>query len=200
MKIRSPLLMASVAALGLATFVGRAEAKKATATAAAPAAASNGFQTDFLALLDDVQKKVLSLEDAIPQDKFKWRPAPGVRSISEAFLHIAYGNYGFTKGATGKAPPADVGWGTDHAKWDTKTTDKAEIKKVLEASFDHVRAAMKEVQDADLDKKVNVFGHDMTERAVWMALLGHLNEHMGQEVAYARANNVVPPWSMPKGG
>ena len=71
---------------------------------------------------------------------------------------------------------------------------------MLETSFDHVRAAMKEVQDADLDKKVNVFGHDMTERAVWMALLGHLNEHMGQEVAYARANDVVPPWSRCRDG
>ena len=98
-----------------------------------PPRPSNRFQTDFLELLDDVQKKILSLEDAMPQDKFKWRPSPGVRSVSEAFLHIAYGNYGFTKGATGKAPPADVGWGTDHAKWDTKTTDKAEIKKTLES-------------------------------------------------------------------
>ncbi len=77
MKMRSPLLIAAVVSLGLAAFVARAEAKKA----ATPAAASNGFQTDFLVLLDDVQKKVLSLEDAIPQDKFKWRPAPGVRSI-----------------------------------------------------------------------------------------------------------------------
>ena len=196
MKMRSPFLIAAVATLGLAAFVARAEAKKA----AAPAAASNGFQTDFVALLDDVQKKILSLEDAIPQDKFKWRPAPGIRSVSEAFLHIAYGNYGFTKGATGQAPPAAVGWDMDHAKWDGKTTDKAEIKKTLEASFDQVRAAMKDVTDADLDKKVSAFGHDMTERAVWMALLGHLNEHMGQEVAYARANGVVPPWSMTKGG
>jgi uncharacterized damage-inducible protein DinB len=195
MKMRSPLLIAAVATLSLATFVARAEAKKA----ATPAAVNNGFQTDFLALLDDVQKKILSLEDAIPQDKFKWRPAPGIRSVSEAFLHIAYGNYGFTKGATGKAPPADVGWEMDRAKWDAKTTDKAEIKKTLEASFDHVRGAMKDVKDADLDKKVNVFGHDMTERAVWMALLGHLNEHMGQEVAYARSNGVVPPWSKTAG-
>ena len=58
---------------------------------------------------------------------------------------------------------------------------------------------MKDVTDADLDKKVSFFGHEMTERAVLMALLGHLNEHMGQEVAYARANGVVPPWSMPQG-
>ena len=147
-----------------------------------------------------MQKKILSLEEAIPREKFKWRPAPGVRSIAEAFLHIAYGNYGFTKGATGKEPPADAGWTADCAKWDAKTTDKAEIKRILERSFDHVRAAMKEVHDADFDKLESRFGHQMTARALWMALLGHLNEHMGQEVAYARANGVVPPWSMAHGG
>jgi uncharacterized damage-inducible protein DinB len=197
MKMRSPILIIAAFTLGLVAVATRAQAKKAAPATAVPA---NAFQNDFLALLDDVQKKIVSLEDAVPQDKFKWRPAPGVRSISEAFLHIAYGNYGFTKGATGAAPPADSGWDADRAKWDAKTTDKAEVKKILEKSFDQVRAAMKEVHDADLDKTVNVFGHQMTERAVWMALIGHLNEHLGQEVAYARANGVVPPWSLPKGG
>jgi uncharacterized damage-inducible protein DinB len=198
MKMHTRKLVVVAATLCLAALVTRAEAKKPAVPAAT--AAANGFQTDFLAQLDDVQKKILSLEEAIPQDKFKWRPAVGVRSISEAFLHIAYGNYGFTKGATGKEPPAAAGWGPDRAKWDAKTTDKAQIKQALEASFDHVRAAMKDVRDADLDAKVNVFGQEMTGRRVWMGLLGHLNEHMGQEVAYARANGVVPPWSMPKGG
>ena len=204
MKTRSPLLISALATLGLAALVARADAKKpappAAAQPAAAAAPARAFQTDFLGLLDDVQKKILSLEEAIPQDKFKWRPAPGVRSISEAFLHIAYANYGLTKGATGKVPPADIGWDGDRAKWDGKTTDKAQIKQTLEKSFDHVRATMKDVQDADLDKKVSLFGHEMTERAVFMLVLGHLNEHMGQEVAYARANGVVPPWSMAKGG
>ena len=198
-KKTGPRFLALVlATVGVAALVARAEAKKPVATAtAAPARA---FQTDFLGLLDDVQKKVLSLEDAVPADKFKWRPAPGVRSIAEAYLHIAFGNYGITRAATGKEPPADAGWEMDRAKWDTKTTDKAEIRKVLEKSFEPVRTVMKGVEDADLDKKVTFFGHDMTERAVLMLLLGHLNEHMGQEVAYARANGVVPPWSMAKGG
>jgi uncharacterized damage-inducible protein DinB len=193
MKIRSRLLIAALATLGVAGFVSRADAKKAAPAAAA--APQGAFQTDFIGLIDDVEKKVLSLEDAFPQDKFKWRPAPGVRSVSEAFLHIAYGNYGLTKAATGKEPPAAVGWGPDHAKWDGQTTDKAAIKKILEASYDNVRAALKDVKDADLDKKVSFFGHDMSERQVLMIIFGHSNEHLGQEVAYARANNVVPPWS-----
>jgi hypothetical protein len=84
------LSILAIATLGLTAVVTEAEAKK-PAVAAAPAAASpaNAFQNDFLALLDDVQKKILSLEEATPQDKFKWRPAPGVRSIAEAYLHIA---------------------------------------------------------------------------------------------------------------
>jgi uncharacterized damage-inducible protein DinB len=201
MNTRPRLLALVLATLGVTALVTRAEAKKPAAAApSATAAPARAFQTDFLGLFDDVQKKILSLEDAVPADKFKWRPAAGVRSIAEAYLHIAFGNYGITRAASGKEPPADAGWQMDRTKWDTKTTDKAEIKKVLEKSFEHVRTVMKDVQDADLDKKVSFFGHEMTERAVFMVLLGHLNEHMGQEVAYARANGVVPPWSMAKGG
>jgi uncharacterized damage-inducible protein DinB len=195
MKMRFRILLAAAATLGVVTFVARADAKKAAPEPAAAAATANAFQGDFLGLLDDVHKKVLSLLDAFPEDKLKWRPAPGVRSVSEAFLHIAYSNYLLTKMATGKEPPAAVGWGPDHAKWDGQTTDKAAIKKILQASYDHVGATVKEVKDADLDKRVPFFGHELSERAVLMVIIGHNNEHMGQEVAYARSNGVVPPWS-----
>jgi uncharacterized damage-inducible protein DinB len=195
MKKRARLLAAATVMLGVAAFVARAEAKKAAAPAAAHA-----FQNDFLWNVDDVAKKILSLEEAVPQDKFKWRPAPGVRSIGEAYLHIAFGNYLLTRIATGQEPPADAGWEMNGPKWDSKTTDKKEIKAILEKSFDHVRTVVKGLDDADLDKKVNFFGRELTSRAVLMSLVGHLNEHMGQEVAYARSNNVVPPWSAGKGG
>jgi len=197
MKTRPRFLALLLAALGVTALGTHAEAKKPAAVASA--APARAFQNDFLGLLDDVQKKILSLEEAIPADKFKWRPAAGVRSIAEAYLHIAFGNYGITKAASGKEPPADAGWEMNIPKWDAKTTDKAEIKKVLEKSFEHVRTVMKGVEDADLDRKVTFFGHEMTERAVFMLLLGHLNEHMGQEVAYARSNGVVPPWSKTDG-
>jgi uncharacterized damage-inducible protein DinB len=165
-----------------------------------PAAPAKGaFQSEIIAQLDDVQKKILSLEDAIPQDKFTWRPAPGVRSIAEAYLHIAFGNYGLTKVATGKEPPAELGWDfKTRDKWDTKTTDKAQIKATLEKAFVYARTAVQGMSDADLDKKVNFFGHDVTARFVLMALLGHDNEHLGQSIAYARANKITPPWSKEK--
>jgi uncharacterized damage-inducible protein DinB len=180
-------------ALALATVAPGAAFAKASSGAAAVAAAHT-FQNEYLGLLDHVQKQIMDLEAAVPQDKFKWRPAPGVRSISEAYLHIAFANYGLPK-AAGIAPPADVGFDGNMQKWDTRTSDKAEIKKILEKSFDHVRAVVKAMPDADLEKKVNLFGNEVTTRQVFMIVFGHDNEHLGQEIAYARANNVTPPWS-----
>jgi uncharacterized damage-inducible protein DinB len=161
----------------------------------AAGAGKSGFVSDFNFALTDVQKKVMSLEEAVPQDKFTWRPAPGVRSIAEVYLHIAFGNYFMTKMATGKEPPADVGFDKNRATWDTQTTDKAAIKKILERSFTHACDAAKGLSDADLEKNVSFFGHDTTRRGVLMLLLGHNNEHLGQSIAYARSNAVVPPWS-----
>jgi uncharacterized damage-inducible protein DinB len=173
-------------------------AARAATPPAAPAAPQGAFQSDILGQLEGAEKKVLSLEDAVPQNKFTWRPAPGVRSIGEAYLHIAFANYALIKFATGKEPPADAGWEMNPDKWDKRTTNKAEIKTTLEKSFEHAEAAIKALPDADLDKKINLFGTEMTVRAALIALVGHANEHLGQSVAYARANKIVPPWS--KGG
>jgi uncharacterized damage-inducible protein DinB len=160
------------------------------------ARAAGGFQEDFLYQLDDVQKKLLSLEEAVPAKKMTWRPDKGIRSFSEVYLHTAFGNYGFLK-SLGYEAPSDSGWVPgEAAKWDTRTTDPVEIKKVMEKSFDHVRATVKAMSDADLDKHVKMFGKfDMSVRNGLIALIGHLNEHLGQSIAYARSNKIVPPWS-----
>lgn len=165
----------------------------AHAQAAAPAKST--LQTDLVGQTEYVEKEILDLEDAVPQDKFTWRPAPGVRSISEVYLHIAFGNYGLGKMITGKAPPADAKFDGDAKKWDTQTTDKAAIKKIVQASFDYVRDAIKGVSDKDLDKKVSFFGHEITTRSGLITIVNHEHEHLGQSIAYARANKVTPPWS-----
>jgi uncharacterized damage-inducible protein DinB len=167
------------------------------APAASPAAAekTGAVQADVLGVLADVEKKILSLEEAVPQNKFDWRPAPGVRSIAEAYLHIAFANYNLVRMATGKTPPADAGITQDRAKWDTQTTDKAKIKAILEKSFTFAHDGIHGLSDAELDRKVDFFGHPMSARAVLLVLVGHDNEHLGQSVAYARANKIVPPWS-----
>ena len=178
---RSAAVLVAVGALG---FAARAHAE--------------GFKDDFLGQLDDVEKKLMSLEAAIPPAKMIWRPDKEVRSVSVVYLHVAFGNYIFLK-FMGHEPPADAGFSTEGGKWDKKSTDGAEIKKIMEKSFEHVRATVKAMPDADLDKHVKMFGKfDMSIRAGLIALIGHLNEHLGQSIAYARSNKIVPPWSVKK--
>jgi len=192
--MRNTVVHASLVGLVGLVFVLPTAARAAGTMAPAPAA-RGGFQQDWLGVVSYEAKQVLDLEDAVPQNKFKWRPGPGVRSIAEAYLHIAYGNYGLASAATGKEPPAEAGWEKDPAKRDAKTTDKAAIKQILEKSFAYVKETVGALPDADLDKQRSFFGREMSARAILIILSGHIDEHLGQSVAYARMNKIVPPWS-----
>ena len=156
--------------------------------------APQGFFSDYLAQIDAVESQIMSLEQAVPQEKFTWRPAAGVRSVSEVYLHVAGGNYLLLTFA-GYDPPKESNYNSDPKKWETATTDKGEIAKILKVSFDHVRATVAKMRDADLEKKVDFFGSEISLRSLLMNGLNHDHEHLGQSIAYARMNGVVPPWT-----
>ena len=158
--------------------------------AAVPAAPSSGFRADFLTQLDDVSKKILDLAGAVPADKYSWRPEKGVRSVSEVYMHIVVANY-FLPSFMGVQPLPGIDRSTE-----TGIIDKAKVIAMLRQSFDHVRSVVLKTADADLDKKVKVFGgSEMSERALIMVMGNHMHEHLGQSIAYARSNGVTPPWS-----
>ena len=154
----------------------------------------SGFIADVLGQLDRVKGQVVSLEGAVPQDKFNWRPMEGVRSISEVYLHIADGLYIFSN-AAGLKSPFDNKTLFDEKNRDVRTTDKAKIAEELNTSFDWTKSAVAKMTNADLEKKVEFFGSKMTVRNVLITLLNHTHEHLGQSIAYARSNGVVPPWT-----
>jgi uncharacterized damage-inducible protein DinB len=118
----------------------------------------------------------------------------GVRSISEVYLHIADGLYIFAN-AAGLKSPFDNKVLFDEKTRDVRTTDKAKIAEELNTAFDWTKAAVAKLTDADLEKKVEFFGMKMTVRNVLITLLNHTHEHLGQSIAYARSNGVVPPWT-----
>ena len=153
-----------------------------------PAPPKRGFRAEFLRDLSDVQKKIEELAAAVPADKYTWRPAPGVRSISEVYMHIAGGNY-FLASFVGMKPPA-----YDESTLE-RINDKARVLAELRKSFDHIRLAALTASDADLDKPIKMLGTDTTVRGAFMTALNHLHEHLGQSIAYARMNGVVPPWT-----
>src|SRR5215204_768610 len=117
-------------------------------------AQSKGVQSDILANLEATQKKLVSLAEAIPAEKYTWRPAEGVRSISEVFMHIAGANYMIPAGL-GVKPPA--GLTPDMEK---TVTDKAKVVEHLKQSFDHAKKVLEGVDD--LSKPTKLFGRDNT--------------------------------------
>jgi uncharacterized damage-inducible protein DinB len=157
------------------------------------AAKPAGFRGEFLTQLDDVEKKMVSLAEAMPEEKYSWRPGKGVRSVGEVYVHIATANYGIPI-FLGVKPPA----GFDRNAEKTVTAKPA-ILDLLKASFENVRQTALKMTDADLEKQVKFFGGKMvSERSVLLLMATHMHEHMGQSIAYARTNGVVPPWSAGK--
>jgi uncharacterized damage-inducible protein DinB len=154
-----------------------------------PAAPKAGFRAEILGQLVDVEKKIEDLAAAVPQEKYSWRPGEGVRSISEVYVHIAGSNYFFMT-FLGVKPPMKMEPGMEKS-----VTDKAEIVKMLKPSFDHIRTVVLKLSDKDLDKTTDMFGSASSYRNVLMTQLSHLHEHLGQSIAYARTNGVVPPWT-----
>jgi uncharacterized damage-inducible protein DinB len=127
---------------------------------------------------------------AVPAEKYPWRPGEGVRSFSEVFLHVAAANYNLPK-LIGTPPPD----GFRVQGYDKSITDKAKVIEAMKDSFTHLRQAVINMPDADLEKQLDWFGGKNTERGILLFVMRHMAEHLGQSIAYARVNGIVPPWA-----
>jgi uncharacterized damage-inducible protein DinB len=137
-----------------------------------------------------VSRQLVELAEAIPADKYSWRPAPGVRSTSEVFMHIALANF-YLLSVTGPPMPSDI----QSNQMEKTVTAKPEVIAWLKRSLSAVKTAHAGVTASDLQRKVKVNNRDATVDGMYLRILVHDNEHMGQLVAYARMNGIVPPWS-----
>jgi uncharacterized damage-inducible protein DinB len=165
--------------------------------AAAPAsqskdatAPSYDMKAQSLQDLDVLHKQFVSLAEAIPADKFTWRPAPGVRSIGEVYLHIAGQNLRWASDLTTTAPPFSAPKG-----YEQSTTDKTKIIDQLNQSFAYAQAAVEKMANADFAKPMKKYGPDANAGDIVYLIVTHTHEHLGQSIAYARMNGVVPPWT-----
>jgi hypothetical protein len=149
-----------------------------------------GAVSSYLRQSKFVQGECISLAKAIPQNKYSWRPEKGVRSISESFLHVALGNYIVLQTLGGKAP-ASFNMNT----YQTSTTDKDKIVAEVESSFKAIDDFIGKMPHSDFDQKVKFFGMDMTKLDMIFVAATHAHETLGQAIAYARVNHIVPPWT-----
>jgi uncharacterized damage-inducible protein DinB len=152
--------------------------------------APSGVKAEMLMWIGDAEDKLGQLAEAIPESKYSWRPAEGVRSAGEVFMHVAGANFGIPS-FWGVKPPA----GFDFSTYEKSLTTKADIQKALRASFAHLKQALMAATDADMDKPTEFFGMKTTVRGGYLLMLSHAHEHLGQSIAYARINGMVPPWT-----
>jgi uncharacterized damage-inducible protein DinB len=117
--------------------------------------------------------------------KYDWKPGQGVRSVGEVFNLIVMENgilAGTLTGATGGERPAPI-------------ADPERLREALETSYANLQQTITRLSDADLKAPVKLFGRDMTKEGAIRYLFADQHEHLGQSIAYARSNGVIPPWS-----
>ena len=162
-----------------------------SAAAADKTAPSYDMKAQSIEDLKQLQKKYVDLAQAIPADKYTWRPEAGTRSVSELFLHVAGANYGFPTMMTGTAPAP----GFKREGFEKSTTDKAAIIEQLNKSFAYALASVQNMSNADFARPEKKLGPDANDGDVIYLMVMHSHEHLGQSIAYARVNGITPPWT-----
>ena len=149
-----------------------------------------GYRSEVLAEVIVQEDKFTRLADAIPAEKYTWRPSPDVRSFAEVFMHVSAANFNLYK-LVGTPPPA----GFDVKGFEKSATDKAKVVATLKESFAHAKKAITAMPDSNLEKSLDWFGGKNTQRGTLLFIVRHASEHLGQSIAYARFVGVTPPWT-----
>ena len=170
---------------------------------------ASSLKTEYLDDFAETCKHLDQLSQTMPANKYAWRPAAGVRSVSEVYVHIANGNF-LLLSLTGVKLPSEYfpNLATD-AKGKPETqavfkrmgelektvADKDAVTRMLKSSLDEVRNRLSQLTAGELDQPADFFGEKTTVRRIYLRIFAHVNEHYGQSIAYARVNGIVPPWS-----
>jgi uncharacterized damage-inducible protein DinB len=177
-----------MACLGAGAIGAWAQNADATADHTAP---SYDMKGQSLADLQVVQKKFVDLANALPAGKLTWRPSADSRSFAEVFLHVAGERYQILA-LMGTEPPA----GFDGKTYEKSTTDKERIVEELNKSWEFTQKAINGMANADFARAIPKLGPQANAGDVIYILVADAHEHLGQVVAYARVNGIVPPWTV----
>lgn len=179
--------LVSVSLLALAAVVMLSPAASAQDVMTAEAAAE--VKASFIANLDVMREKFIGLAEAFPQDKYEWRPMEGVRSVSEVLMLIATEGYGFAPTALG----AEAAKSREEVQELRMLTDKAQVIEHLNMGFDYAKTQLEAIDPATLTGRIG--SRERTAPEAVLGVAGDMHEHLGQLIAYARTNQIVPPWS-----
>ena len=144
--------------------------------------------------LTETSDKVIQLAEAMPTEDYGWRPEEGVRSVGEVYVHIAMSNY-FILSFLGAPMPKDLKPDSENENLEKTITDKKDIINLLKKSFADAQSFLAGYTDTDFDTEVELPFGKFTKGQLLMLTATHPHEHLGQAIAYARTNHIVPPWS-----
>ena len=165
--------------------------------AAATACAQNaqnapaGFRDEFLHQFDNSMTRVIALAEAVPPETYARRAVPAVQPLGQIFAHIAHYNYEYPARAMGIDPPA----GIDRDTLEERVREKARVVALLRRSAEHVRTVVRRMPEEQLGRPTTLYGRRVPQWAVLFQLIAHMDDHLGQAIAYGRVSGVVPPWS-----
>ncbi len=127
--------------------------------------------------------------DAMPEDGYKLKPTPEIRSFAEQMMHLADANFGFTAAATGKPSPLERG----AAEKAAATSTKEQVVKTVMDSYDFAINGLKGLNDAQLAETAKFAGRDMTREVIFAKCFEHQTHHRGQTTIYIRLKGIKPP-------
>ncbi len=156
----------------------------------ASAQEAGDFRDEIMRHFDASTRKVAMLAEAMPQELYTWAPEDGVMEVGRVYMHIARYNFMYLEDNLAVPAPSDVEMATME-----EIRDKSQALELLARSIAHVRESVDWMSSEDLAGGTMLYGRDVDRWAVLLQLVAHMNEHLGQSIAYARMNGVVPPWS-----
>ena len=156
----------------------------------AQAPSAHPVRDELMGQFESSIRKVIALADAMPAESYAWKPSADAMPVGHVYAHIAHYNFMYPATSMGIAAPGTIRLDTLEAM-----RNKAQLVALLRQSAEHVRGSLKAMPAAELERNTTLYGRTVPKWAVILQLVTHMNEHLGQSIAYARSNNIVPPWS-----
>jgi hypothetical protein len=169
------------------------------------------FKREYLWELSVPRVQLLALADTVPEERYGWKPAEDARTFSAVLVHIAAGNLMLLCRAGVSAPEVVEICGAiesdSPAQWaavirktlelERTLTGKAAVLALIKRSFATVERCFGATTEEELGKAANFFGEQTTQRRLYLRMLAHSHEHMGQAIAYVRCMGMKAPWPDP---
>jgi hypothetical protein len=166
-------------------------AAKPNAMAAPTAPTKDPVSSSLRLSLARSQKNILGAIDAMPADKFSYKPTPDQITFGHLVAHIAEANY-FLCSKAADVPQPKV----DEAK---ETDPKDKLLTAAKASFDFCNDALAKMDDSKLGDSIELYGGRQFPRAVAaLGLASSWADHYAAAAMYLRLNNILPPTAQPK--